>query len=57
MIRENRLNDLLEAPDALLLIKQAQTILADESNRRHAFREWLTEEVKAEFINGKIIMH
>ena len=57
MIRENRLNDLLEAPDVLLVIGQAQAILADESNRRHAFREWLTGEVKAEFINGEVIMH
>lgn len=57
MMMENRVNDLLEAPDVLLIIEQAQTILADESNRRYKFREWLTEEVKAEFINGKVIMH
>ena len=54
---ENRVNDLLEAPDAQLVIERAQAILADEANRRRAFREWLTDEVKAEFINGKIIMH
>ncbi len=57
MITENRVNDLLEAPDALLIIERAQAILADESNRRYAFREWLTDEVKAEFINGEVIMH
>lgn len=57
MIMENRVNDLLEAPDALLIIERAQAILADESNRRHAFREWLTDDVKAEFINGEVIMH
>ena len=57
MIRENHLNDLLEAPDALLVIERAQAILADESNRRHAFREWLTDDVKAEFINGQVVMH
>lgn len=54
---ENRVNDLLEAPDAQLVIERAQAILADEANRRQAFREWLTDDVKAEFINGKIIMH
>ncbi|GHB52825.1 Uma2 family endonuclease [Persicitalea jodogahamensis] len=57
MIFENRVNDLLEAPDALLVIERAQAILADESNRRLAFREWLTDDVKAEFINGEVIMH
>lgn len=57
MIMENRVNDLLEAPDALLIIERAQAILADESNRRHAFREWLTDDVKAEFINGEVIIH
>ncbi len=54
---ENRVNDLLEAPDALLVIERAQAILADESNRRRAFREWLTDDVKAEFINGEVVMH
>lgn len=54
---ENRVNDLLEAPDALLVIERAQAILANEANRRRAFREWLTDDVKAEFINGEIIMH
>jgi Uma2 family endonuclease len=54
---ENRVNNLLEAPDAKLVIERAQAILADEANRRRAFREWLTDDVKAEFINGETIMH
>jgi Uma2 family endonuclease len=54
---ESRVNDLLEAPDAKLVIERAQAILADESNRRRAFREWLRDDVKAEFINGQVIMH
>ncbi|WP_232326038.1 Uma2 family endonuclease [Spirosoma montaniterrae] len=52
-----RVHDLLEAPDAKLVIERAQAILADEANRRRAFREWLRDDVKAEFINGEIIMH
>ena len=54
---ETRVHDLLEAPDAKLVIERAQAILADESKRRRAFREWLCDDVKAEFINGEVIMH
>jgi Uma2 family endonuclease len=32
-------------------------ITAAERTRRNAFREWLDEDKKAEFINGEIIMH
>ncbi len=54
---ENRVADLLEAPDAKLVIERAQAILADEAQRRRAFREWLRDDVKAEFINGEVVMH
>lgn len=54
---DNRVHDLLEAPDAKLVIERAQAILADEAQRRRAFREWLRDDVKAEFINGDVIMH
>ena len=54
---ETRVHDLLEAPDAKLVIERAQAILADEAERRRAFREWLRDDVKAEFINGEVIMH
>jgi len=53
----SRVHDLLEAPDAELVIERAQAILADEAQRRRAFREWLRDDVKAEFINGDVIMH
>jgi Uma2 family endonuclease len=52
-----RVNDLLEAPDAKLVIERAQAILADEAERRRSFREWLRDDIKAEFINGEVIMH
>lgn len=52
-----RVADLLEAPDAKLVIERAQAILADEAERRRSFREWLSDDVKAEFINGEVIMH
>ena len=54
---ETRVADLLEAPDAKLVIERAQAILADEAQRRKAFREWLRDDIKAEFINGEVIMH
>lgn len=54
---ESRVHDLLEAPDAKLVIERAQAILADEAERRRSFREWLPDDVKAEFINGEVIMH
>lgn len=54
---DSRVADLLEAPDAKLVIERAQAILADEAQRRRAFREWLRDDVKAEFINGEVIMH
>ena len=54
---ETRVADLLEAPDAKLVIERAQAILADENEHRRAFREWLRDDVKAEFINGEVIMH
>ena len=34
-----------------------QTALSDEARRREDFREWLTEDVKAEFINGEVVLH
>jgi Uma2 family endonuclease len=52
-----RVNELLEAPDARLVIERAQAILNDEAQRRKEFREWLTDDLKAEFINGEVIMH
>ncbi len=54
---DTRVADLLEAPDAKLVIERAQAILANEAERRRAFREWLRDDVKAEFINGEVIMH
>ena len=48
---------LLESPKAPQIIQQVQAILADEQNRRRAFYEWMNEDMKAEFINGEIVVH
>lgn len=53
----SRIADLLEAPDVKLVIERAQAILNDETQRRKEFREWLRDDVKAEFINGEVVMH
>lgn len=53
----NRVAELLEAPDAQLVIERAQAVLNAEADRRREFREWLSDDVKAEFINGEVIMH
>ncbi len=49
--------DLLDAPDAKLIIERVQALLNDETKKRQAFYEWLQDDVKAEFINGEVIMH
>ncbi|QHV97009.1 Uma2 family endonuclease [Spirosoma endbachense] len=51
------ITELLDAPDAQLIINRVQAVLNDEKKRRQEFYEWLTDDVKAEFINGKVIMH
>lgn len=53
----NRVADLLDAPDARLVIDRVRAILDDEAQRRKEFYEWLRDDVKAEFINGEVIIH
>lgn len=48
---------LLAQPDVQIQIRHLQTALQDETQRRHAFREMITEDMKAEFINGEVIIH
>lgn len=49
--------DLLDKPDVRLIIERVQARLDDEAKRRLEFYEWVTPSVKAEFINGEVIMH
>lgn len=48
---------ILERPDAKLLMDKVNYFLSAEYQKRMAFREWLDEDKKAEFINGEIFMH
>lgn len=47
----------MKSSGAVLFYQQMRTALEEEARRREEFREWLTEDVKAEFINGEIVMH
>ena len=42
--------ELLDAPDAQLIMNRVQALLNDEKKRRQEFYEWLTDDVKDEFI-------
>ncbi|MCU0340342.1 MAG: Uma2 family endonuclease [Spirosomaceae bacterium] len=48
---------ILKRPDAVQLLKKVQQTLDDEARRRRDFREWIDEQMKAEFINGEIVVH
>ena len=48
---------LLESPKAPQIIQQVQAILDDEQKRRSDFYEWMNEDMKAEFINGEVVVH
>jgi Uma2 family endonuclease len=51
------LEPILKHPEAPALLERLQTRLTDEAERRRAFREWIDDSQKAEFINGEVIMH
>ncbi|WP_027303053.1 Uma2 family endonuclease [Rudanella lutea] len=51
------LYQLLDTPRAPLIIQQAVAILNNELQKRQAFYEWLDDEMKAEFINGEVVVH
>jgi Uma2 family endonuclease len=51
------LKNLLEAPNLPQLVEEAQAVLLEEKRQREQFYRDIDETVKAEFINGKIIMH
>ena len=48
---------ILERPDAVMQLKHLQSKYEEEKKRRKYFREWVTEVVKAEFINGEVVIH
>lgn len=51
------IDELLQEPALPLLLQRLQAILAQEQERRQYFYDVITEEQKAEFINGEIVVH
>ena len=51
------LEEILKKPTAHLLINEAVKLLNEETEKRNTFRNWIDDSIKAEFINGEIIMH
>ncbi|HMO40949.1 MAG TPA: Uma2 family endonuclease [Saprospiraceae bacterium] len=56
-MKKNIAEQLLEMPNAPLVIEEVQQALAAERSLRRHFYEIVTEDQKAEFINGEIIVH
>ena len=48
---------ILKRSDAIIQLQHLQQAMKKETRRRKAFYNWVTEEVKAEFINGEIVIH
>ncbi len=48
---------LSNAPDAALIVQRMQDQLDDENRRRLAFYNDINETLKAEFINGTVVLH
>lgn len=51
------LEELKNRPDAVLLVNRFQSYLKEEAHKRRAFYDLVHENVKAEFINGEIVLH
>jgi Uma2 family endonuclease len=51
------LNDLVAQPNFFQLLEEAQTFAQKEKEARQQFLDLVHENMKAEFINGEVIMH
>ena len=54
---KSALQQILDAPDAAQQAQEILRVLAEEKEKRRAFREWLDEDKKAEFVQGEVILH
>ncbi len=48
---------IMASPNAPQQLDALYAAMQEEKNRRHDFREWITSGVKAEFINGEVVLH
>jgi len=56
-MQHNIIDKILNLPNAGAIVEAVQTALKEEAQQRQAFYEWITPSIKAEFINGNIIVH
>lgn len=57
LIMNNLAERVLKSPNAPTVVQIIQQALESETKSRHNFREWIDEGMKAEFINGEIVVH
>lgn len=48
---------LMDRPEAFQILEQAHTLLRNEQSKREQFYNEITDDIKAEFINGEVIVH
>ena len=53
----NVFEKLKESPDAVLIINRFQEYMKKEAEKRQEFYDLVHENIKAEFINGEIVLH
>ena len=53
----NLVAEILKKPMARLLVEEAVKLLNEETQQRNTFRNWVDESIKAEFINGQVVLH
>ena len=54
---DNLVDEILDHPNAEEVVEKVRDELEKEKKARLDFRDWLTDDIKAEFINGEIVMH
>ncbi|MCU0447441.1 MAG: Uma2 family endonuclease [Microscillaceae bacterium] len=57
MMHDDVFQQLKASPDAVLIINQFQDYLKTEAQKRQEFYDLVHENIKAEFINGEIVLH
>ncbi len=57
MALDQRLRPIVKSPDMPQLMRDLQAIWEEEQQRRTEFYNWVTPNVKAEFIDGEVVVH
>lgn len=54
---EKIVKELMSKSQAPLIVERVKEELLKEQQKRQAFYEWVDEDMKAEFINGEVVIH